>query len=310
MNDADCDSLDAFLADFDIGEPESEPYVRLDDPGDDTPEDFWESLNLEPKPVVRTGDPEEQVRRIFDAVPEANEAYVRDLVLQSSDEFIDALLSRMSKRARFVRDNILRKGGVTGIEIKDQYGINGMAIRDLVEIGVPLTKRTEKGSNGRVTSWYTFDPREFNTLQEARNCLSPKLRDQLFEQHNYICGNCGRTYGKHRLQADHLIPHRMVGNSIAKVEGLAAFQPLCTSCNNAKNTSCKWCPNMADKNLDVCRTCALASPKKYTHIATKHERRITLVAQNQEEMITLAEIVQLAIERGLITPVQFNVLGL
>jgi hypothetical protein len=260
-------------------------------------EEFLQAF--EPTPVAHPENSEEFVQHILREVPEADEVYVRELVASASVEFLETLLGPMSKRAQHVRNLILCHRGVTGIDISREYSSSTRATTDLSQIGIPY-RREWVTQDGKRTRYYTFDPGEFKIRQEARNCLAPRLRVTLLEEHGYRCVNCKSTESKHLLQADHSIPYRIVGNTIVKVEGLAAFKPLCPSCNTAKDDICAECPNTKTKDVEVCRTCYWSFPPQYTHIATQTKRHLTLVAQTPEELGALIELEALARARGLL----------
>jgi hypothetical protein len=286
-----------------LGEPAAEPEQPPKEPDGCSIEEFITAHQLfQPPPVYSvTGDPEGQVQRILLEVPDADPLYIREVVSRSTDAFIEVLLAPMSKRARFVRDAILRSGAVTALHIKQVYSNETMAVCDLAQTGVPLERRRERSPSGRTTTCYTLDPVEFQMRQEARACLSEKSRAALFERYGYMCAVCGHAH-KRTLQADHRVPYRIVGNTRARMVGIDAFQALCPTCNTAKHWRCATCPTAESGDVDGpigCQLCYWASPNNYTHIAGKPERRVVLVATRPEELQALTEVVRYAATLGL-----------
>ena len=242
-------------------------------------------------PVSVTTDPEGQVRRILAAVPEANPDYVRGLVSKASDEFIDTLLSIDKRRTRLARDIILRDGIVTRDTLKysdDGHVLNDRAIRELAEYGLPLSRSTVSGN---VLS-FTFDPEKFQAPGEARWSIPPKMRAAVIAQY----GTCSMCPSQIDLAPDHRVPFARVRNALIRQEGLDALQALCGTHNNRKKSACNRCQEPVER----CRECLWAYPEKYTHIAGKPERSVSLTASSPEQFGLLADIAQLARDRGLI----------
>jgi hypothetical protein len=258
------------------------------DYGEEGPLVFLEELREIDKPSSTSVTDEDLVRLVLDQVPDSNTEYLRKLT--EHKEFVHAILGPLSKRARYVRDLILRYGFTTTEQVKERY--DPMAIRDLEERGITLTRRTVRGDNKRVTTRYTFDPSSFKQWRESRLSLPSKFREQLLHSHDYKCSICRAIYDKKVLEADHCVPYQIVGNDLVRAEGLQALQPACPSCNTDKHKVCALCANMSEKDVNVCRSCYWASPSSYTHIATKSERRLVLVARTPEQITALLHIQQ------------------
>jgi hypothetical protein len=290
--------LDSELAEFfEIFSPNSKHTEQLQRSSEETPEDVFEQYLNQNTPVFSAGDPDTRYNRIFAEVPDADKDYVRQLTLIATDAFVDVLLSSsMGKSARFVRNLLLRQGYTTTAQVRVQY--DPVAIFDLSRLGVPL-KSERIRENGRGSKRYMLDPEAFSQKVERRDFLTPAGRKRLCSMYSNKCAICGYFSSYYILQVDHRVPFSLVGNSLMRSEGFASLQPLCPSCNSAKENACTDCV-ISTKDFECCRTCYWAYPNKYEHIATRIEQRLTLVAENLEGFKVLSELKSEALEKGLL----------
>lgn len=188
-----------------------------------------------------------------------------------------------AKRPRTVLDHILKHGRVTTDELKNIYGYSHppRAARDVRECGIPLKTTSVTGPDGRPMAAYTIDENaDLGVAKAGRQALPKAMKDDLVLRHGAQCALCGGHFPGRALQADHRIPYEIAGET----EGLdlAAFMPVCGSCNRAKSWSCEHCPNWQVKSVDMCRSCMWASPETYSHIATVPRRRLDIVWESEE----------------------------
>lgn len=89
-----------------------------------------------------------------------------------------------------------------------------------------------------------------------RTYLTSAQKKKLFEQFQYQCAACGRSFSiaEKGLEADHKIPLMRGGTS-----NLDNWQPLCINCNVSKKRSCQDCQ-------ENCHQCAWAFPENYSQI--------------------------------------------
>lgn len=261
--------------------PESNPEGE----SEDSIADFIQSSFKKEPELPTVGDVPGWVRALLTESPGASEFVVEALVQASTQGFLEVLVGPMSKRARFVRDLILKQGFTTTDEVRSKY--DPMAIRDLEERGITLSRETVASATGRNQTKYAFDPTAFVTWRASRKPLSTKEREELISTYKSTCAICKGQFSKRVLEADHRIPYDIVGNTVFEQEGLGAFQPLCPSCNTAKNHECNACPN---KDPEACRSCYWARPDKYDHIGMRRERRLVLIATTDRGRMILDEL--------------------
>ena len=244
-------------------------------------EDFLSFIEPTPTPTQTPHPTALQCAEALQAIEGADPGFCQELASQSTPEFIETLLGAMSRRARFVRDQILRHRHVTAWEVKKHYSNETAAVNDLVQVGIPLRTTAVKAENGRSTTQYTFDPQHFRHRRDTRGFVPH--RSKVLEGGQ--CALCPSSvqYWKRTLQIDHRIPFSLVGNAEVERDGLAAVQALCPSHNTAKQHACKACEMFRSRDSSQCRGCYWAYPDQYQHIAGQRERRLTVVAHDGQE---------------------------
>jgi len=193
-----------------------------------------------------------------------------------------------AKRPKTVIDHILAHGFITTEALKDVYGYNHppRAVRDVRENGIPLETFRVTGSDGRKIAAYRFGELSGLTVRKlsGRTGLSKRLKEALITKYGCQCFIYLEVMDERDLQIDHRVPYEVGGDG---EEGQALspddFMLLSASANRAKSWSCEHCENLnGSKDKQVCLTCYWAFPENYTHVATRHSRRIDLVWQGDE----------------------------
>ncbi len=193
-------------------------------------------------------------------------------------DYIAKLRAVKAMRPKRVIDEILEHGMVTTEELKDMgYNHPPRAARDVRELGIVLETIRVRDTTGRSIGAYVFaDPATVVGGRLAGRQTFPKeLKDQLIERDGAACGYCGAIYAPRYLQIDHRVPFEVSGDDGSLDPEL--FMLLCASCQRSKSWSCENCPNLVDKVLETCESCIWAHPDDYEHVATKAERRVTVV---------------------------------
>lgn len=201
-------------------------------------------------------------------------------------EFIDKLLSIKSKRPRTVIDHLLKVGFITTQELKDSYGYDHppRAIRDVRELGIPITTFFVTGANGRKIAAYKFgDPAEISdslSKNLGRTVLSRTIKSALIEKFGPKCFIYLENMAERDLQIDHRVPYEISGE--IDESNIDNFMLLSPSANRAKSWTCEHCKNWSEKNVDFCIKCFWAHPENYDHIAGKNVRIINLYFSGNE----------------------------
>lgn len=215
-------------------------------------------------------------------------------------EAYKGILSKLkSKRARLVLERILESGSISTFELRSMgYGHPPRAAQDLKEAGVAL--RTVYGKHpetGNRMGSYVLDAPAPVTVDNfsGRAQLPKNLSDKLHEHYGSRCNMDIYSHSRRALQADHRIPFIVAGDP----DGFdpADWQLLCGSHQRRKSFECENCPNYVEKDKAVCAECYWAFPEKYTHVATRKERRVELV-WGGDELTRYEQLQALAEERG------------
>lgn len=191
-------------------------------------------------------------------------------------EFLAALQAVTGKRARTVIQHILRYGSITSRELMEIYGYNHppRAIRDVREHGIPIETTRINGSDGRQIAVYRFgvieDFGRFDGKDKGRSALSRKLKRRLIEKNGARCALYLAGIDASLLQVDHRIPYEIGGE--CDNDDLGNYMLLSPSANRMKSWTCEHCENWRIKNVAMCKSCFLAYPEKYDHIAGRKER--------------------------------------
>jgi hypothetical protein len=203
-----------------------------------------------------------------------------------SKEFLELLSSVTAKRPKTVINHILQHGFITSQELKDLYGYNHppRAVRDVREHGIPLITYRVDGIDGRKIAAYKFG--DSNELSHAvsktagRTVLSKALKKALIEKYGSKCFIYYREMDEAQLQVDHRVPYEIGGEK--EYENVDFYMLLSPSANRAKSWTCEHCENWKIKDYNFCVKCFWSHPEKYTHIAGKYEKVITVVFSGNE----------------------------
>ncbi|MCZ2826042.1 MULTISPECIES: HNH endonuclease [unclassified Modestobacter] len=200
-------------------------------------------------------------------------------------EYVKRLRAVEAKRPRTVIEEILKHGYVT-TERLGELGYNHppRAARDVRELGFPLETTRVTSSDGRSIGAYVFaDPATIKrgTL-DGRKVWPKELKTALVQRDDCRCNVCLEPYEDRYLQIDHRIPFEVSGDDGSMDP--THFQLLCASCNRSKSWSCEHCPNFVQRDDTVCETCYWADSQVYEHVATRPERRATVVWSGDEEV--------------------------
>ncbi len=193
------------------------------------------------------------------------------------DSRIQAIAQTLTGRARILVDIIIRKGSATMEDITAKgYAHAARAPGDVRDAGIPLVTTIVKSKKtGRRMAVYSFgDPAAVVDGRFAGRATIPKnVKKRLVLRDGERCAACLHPYAARELQVDHSVPFRVGGDPATD----AGFALLCRSCQRSKSWSCEHCPNWEKRKASVCSTCFWAAPARYSHVATRQERRVTLV---------------------------------
>lgn len=185
----------------------------------------------------------------------------------------------MSKRAAQARDHLLQFGTLTTEQLSAMgYVHPPRAIGDLQDAGATIERRTVRSSEGKRIAEYTLVA-EVTAGRAGRVNLPKAFREELNRLNGNHCAICNGIFENRELQADHRIPFRIAGDK-AELD-FDDFMPLCASDNRSKSWSCENCPNWDEQSQAICGTCFWAHPEKYLHVATRMERRVDLIYQDE-----------------------------
>lgn len=202
------------------------------------------------------------------------------------DEFLAQLHAVEAKRAKTVIDHILEHGFVTTEILKTKYGYDHppRAIRDVRELGIPLSKFSVKSSSGRTIAAYTFDVSGVVVVSRTsgRAPFRKQLKADLYAASEGRCALCGGQFSSREMQIDHRVPYAIAGDAAPARPGTSGYMLVCGSCNRTKSWSCEHCPNWMIKDQALCLTCYWAYPADYEHVATRKIRRADLIWEADE----------------------------
>jgi hypothetical protein len=205
-----------------------------------------------------------------------------------------------SARARKALKYILENGSVSTYELaKMGYGHPPRAAQDLKEAGVALktTYPRKHPETGNRMGSYVLNAEKPITEDNfsGRGALPKNLEQELYDHYGVSCNLDAYDHGKRSLQADHRIPYAVSGDP----EGFDVddWQILCGSHQRKKSYECENCPNYAEKDVDVCRSCFWAFPEDYTHIATRPVKRLDLT-WGEERMHIYDKVEEYATKNG------------
>lgn len=198
------------------------------------------------------------------------------------EDFVKLCRAVTAKRPKTVIDHLLKHGQITTEELKNRYGYNHppRAVRDVKEQGIPITRVSVTGSEGRKIAVYRFaDPKTMRVRKSAgRTGLSKQLKDALIAKYGCRCFIYLEEMPAADLQIDHRVPYEVGGESAAMAPD--DFMLLCGSANRAKSWSCEHCENWKTlKQRKLCLSCYWAYPENHTHVALQPVRRVDLLWQ-------------------------------
>lgn len=196
-----------------------------------------------------------------------------------SEKAMKLLMSVEGKRPRTVIDLILKNGSVTTDDLKDAgYEHAPRAVRDVRELGIPLITSRVKGRDGKMIASYTFGDLDHagnvTSKKKGRNVLSEALKQKLIEKHGTKCSIYLEEMDPKDLQVDHRVPYEIGGEQ--DQNDISKFMLLSPSANRRKSWTCEHCQNWKKKDTSMCEKCYWAYPEKYTHVAGKQERVLSL----------------------------------
>ncbi|NMO15746.1 HNH endonuclease [Pyxidicoccus fallax] len=204
----------------------------------------------------------------------------------------------LTKRARLLVELIIARGSVTMEELTAEgYAHAARAAADVRDAGIPLvTTMVKSPKTHRPMAVYSFgDPSQIvDGRIGGRSTIPKKVRSLLVERDGERCAACLHPYPASELQVDHRVPFR-VGGEPGSTEG---YMLLCRSCQRSKSWACEHCPNWTARVEETCRGCFWASPSNYQHVATRAERRVSLVFEGPEEIRRFDELARHAAEQG------------
>lgn len=198
---------------------------------------------------------------------------------------VERLNSVTAKRPRTVIQYILDHGSVTTEELQELgYKHAPRAARDVRELGIPLETFWTKNSEGRRIGAYRFGDLRLmgNAMSKTagRTVLSKALKKALVEKYGSVCFVYLQPMEERFLQVDHRVPYEIGGERDR--ENTEHYMLLSPSANRAKSWTCEHCPNWEEKDVSFCMRCFWAYPEKYSHVAGKEQRQITITFTGNE----------------------------
>ena len=193
-----------------------------------------------------------------------------------------------SKRARDALKVLLAKGAVSTDDLNEMgYNHPPRVIGDIRDAGIPITTGAGTSKTGNRMAVYTFgDPSQIQEGRIGGRSAFPKaFKAKLIALYGSIDCITGATLDERVLQIDHRVPYRIAGDDALTDHKVEDYMLLDASSQRAKSWACEHCPNMQEKDKDVCRTCYWAYPESYTHIATEKYRRVDVTWQNADVAI-------------------------
>ena len=196
-------------------------------------------------------------------------------------ELLSLAKSVTAKRPKTVIDHIIKYGFITNDDLKDTYGYNHppRAIRDVREQGIPIETYRVEGKDGRSIGAYRFgDPKEIEAHKlGGRKTFSKQFKQALINHYGEKCIISSERYDERYLQIDHRVPYQVSGDMVSAEGDVSKFMLLSGTAQRQKSWSCEHCQNLLTyKDISICTSCYWASPEKYTHVAMKQERQVTL----------------------------------
>ncbi|WP_103734184.1 HNH endonuclease [Pseudomonas sp. GZJR-8] len=201
--------------------------------------------------------------------------------MSMDSELLRLARSVTQKRPKTVIDHIIKYGFITTDDLKDTYGYihPPRAIRDVREQGIPVETYRVAGKDGRSIAAYRFgDPEKVEGHKlGGRKTFSKAFKADLVDYYGERCMISSERYDERYLQIDHRIPYEVSGDLIGSEGDVSKFMLLSGTAQRKKSWSCEHCQNLTDfRDYSVCASCYWASPEKYTHVAMKQERQVTL----------------------------------
>lgn len=278
---AELDEIDEYLADLRGVQPIAAPPVAKStvrcptesDWTDEVDEDFLSALPLLSQRIQATvapvESPEQALKELRAAFPEAPDTYLQEVVNIASRHHIAALLQKKQGRTQaLLRCFMQYAGTITSQQLAPLRGrAGGAVLSDLKDTGLQIDHHR---------STYTLNLRLFNLNRITRTYLTPAEKNTLRVWHlngdgQTCCNLCGST--TRDVQFDHRISVVLGG---AKNDALDAWQIVCRRCNNDKETACESCPYRKTMDSSHCRSCSWAYPEDHTHTAGSPEIRVNL----------------------------------
>lgn len=278
--------LDEFLDDL-TGIDAAAPAVMLPANTQDlTLTDFFVLDEPEPPSPVTIA---ERVTQLQAAFPEAESCALREFARDAGEGLIRFILdANRTPRETAVFRMVFTAGYVTK-EMCAKAGFDVVVTRDLAKHGVLFT---------HVKGRHYLNVRESRADHGGPDYIPSHIRRAVFERDSWTCGSCHHKFDSKGLNPDHIIPHRVAGKRRLT---LADLWTLCLSCNRRKQKACQSCPNQnGARSPDTCKTCRFSSPTNYTHVATQVERHVSFVARNEQELLALQKVEDLAQSLGLV----------
>lgn len=290
------DSLEDFLDTL------AGPKAATPDPASFETTDDLASFLPTPKHKPSAPDVETRAALIRQAFPKAHQTHLSELAEEASEAIVLFVTDpKRPHREWALFDLVLTHGYVTAallaqVERPDgKRGYKEVAPRDIRKEGIVFDT---KWMNGEMR--YYLNVQESNLTLGGKDHITPSLRRAVFQRDNCTCQHCGAQYGSNALNADHIVPHRVAGKTDALTPD--DLWTLCLSCNRKKQKACRTCPvqtgSGADPRLD-CTSCLFSNPDGYTHVATRPERHLRIVARTPDEIESLEKVTACARTLGL-----------
>ena len=107
------------------------------------------------------------------------------------------------------------------------------AIRDVRELGIPLSRFSVKSSTGRTIAAYTFDVSGIAATSNAsgRTPFSKEMKTALYAASDGKCALCDGLFAARELQIDHRVPYAIAGEAAPARPDTNGFMLVCGPCN-------------------------------------------------------------------------------
>lgn len=222
---------------------------------------------------------------------------IRDGLEPELLEYIDLVTEVCSSRGLYVIKHILENGSISSEDIRDAGYVHGArAIGDVRDNGIPLITSNIKSSDNKTIGNYTFGlAKDIKRHKYGGRVNFPKkLKRQLVERDGLFCRISQQPLPEEELTIDHRVPYYISGD----IEGdrdPSDFMLLSKSMQRSKSWDCEHCPNLLNMfDVETCKNCYWAYPEKYTHVAMKIIRSLTVTWEGVEavEYDRLEEVCQ------------------